>query len=347
MPHEVLVLAHAPEPAGTLVRLVRAAGGEPVVADTVPEPLPVDAVLVVAQWPLEVPEELAVSRAGAGLVLVCAEEPGPEVWRDAVRLRAETVAVLPDAEPWLAARVARAVRSADHAPVLAVVAGCGGAGATTLGAALALTAARRDLAVTLLDLDPLGGGVDLLFGAETDPGLRWQDLRNAPGRLPAGAVRSTAPLACGVSLVSWDRSEVPRVPPAAVEAVLDSACADGDLVVADLSRQLDDAGRVVLATARAVFVVVRADVRAAAAAARVVTQLERLAGDVAVVVRGPAPTGLPAQIVAEALGLPLAGDLRPEPGLGAALDRGDVPPVRPRGPLAGLAARLVVSALEG
>ena len=347
MPHEVLVIAHAPEPVGTLVRLVRGAGGEPVVADTVPEPPPADAALVVAQWPLQESDEVAVTRAGVGLVLVCAEAPGPQVWRDAVRLRAETVAVLPDAEPWLAARVARAVRTADRAPVVAVVGGCGGAGATTLAAALALTAARRDLAVTLLDLDPLGGGVDLLFGAETAPGLRWQDLRNAPGRLPAGAVRSTAPLVCGVSLLTRDRSDVPRVPPAAVETVLECAADDGDLVVADLSRRLDDAGRVVLASARVVFVVVPADVRATAAAARVVAQLERYGGDLAVVVRGPAPTGLPAETVAETLGLPLAGDLRPEPGLAAALDRGDVPPVRHRGPLAGLAARLLASALEG
>src|SRR3954454_16263161 len=346
MPREVLVVAHAPEPAGTLVRLVRAAGGEPVVADRVPGPLPVDAALAVAQWPLETSTELAVTRAGVPLVLVCAEEPGPQVWRDAVRLRAETVAVLPDAEPWLAARIAAAVGSSERAPVVAVVGGCGGAGATTLGAALALTAARRDLAVALLDLDPLGGGVDLLLGAETAAGLRWQDLRNAPGRLPPGAVRSTAPLACGVSLLTWDRSEAPRVRPAAVEAALESAADDGDLVVADLPRRLDDAERVVVAAARAVLVVVRADVRATAAAVRVVAQLERFAADLAGVVRGPPPTGLPAETVAEALGLPLAGDLRPEPGLAAALDRGDVPPVRPRGPLAVLAARLLASALQ-
>jgi secretion/DNA translocation related CpaE-like protein len=346
MPHEVLVIAHAPEPAGTLVRLVRAAGGDPVVADAVPGPLPMDAALAVAQWPVEAATELALARAGLPLVLICADEPGPQVWRDAVRLHAETVAVLPDAEPWLAARVARAVRTAARAPVIAVIGGCGGAGATTLGAALALTAARRDLAVTLLDLDPLGGGVDLLLGAETAPGLRWQDLRNAPGRLPAGSVRSTAPLACGVSLLTWDRSDAPRVRPAAVEAVMECATDDADLVVADLSRGLDDAGRVVLSTARAVFVVVRADVRATAAAVRVVEQLERFAGELAVVVRGPAPTGLSAETVADTLGLPLAGDLRPEPGLAAALDRGDVPPVRPRGPLAGLATRLLASALH-
>jgi hypothetical protein len=65
------------------------------------------------------------------------------------------------------------------------------------------------------------------------------------------------------------------------------------------------------------------------------------------VVRGPAPTGLPAEAVADALGLPLAGSLRPEPGLAAALDRGDVPPVRPRGPLAALSAQLLASVLAG
>ncbi|HYJ74531.1 MAG TPA: septum site-determining protein Ssd [Kineosporiaceae bacterium] len=346
MAHEVLVIAHAPEPAGTLSRLVGGAGGTAVVVDAVPERLPDDAALVVAQWPLEGAAEPVVAPGGVGLVLVCAGEPGPEVWRDAVRLGAETVAVLPEAEPWLAARVAHAVRRADRAPVLAVVGGCGGAGATTLAAALALTAARRDLAVTLLDLDPLGGGVDLLFGAEAAPGLRWQDLRNAPGRLAAGAVRSTAPSACDVSLLTWDRSDEPRVAPAAVRAALESAVDDADLVVADLPRRLDDAARTVLADARAVLVVVRADVRAAAAAVRVVAQLERFTGDLAVVVRGPAPTGLPAETVADTLGLPLAGDLRPEPGLAAALDRGDVPPVRARGPLAALSARLLVSALE-
>jgi hypothetical protein len=77
----------------------------------------------------------------------------------------------------------------------------------------------------------------------------------------------------------------------------------------------------------------------------VLATLEPLAGEIALVVRGPAPTGLPAEAVADALGLPLAGELKPEPGLPAALDRGDVPPVRPRGPLALLCARLLAAAL--
>src|SRR4051794_41256724 len=102
MAHEVLVVAHAPEPAGPLGRLGRAAGGEPVIADAAPERLPEGAALVVAQWPLEPSAELAVSHGEAGLVLVCADEPGPQVWRGAVRPPAATVAVLPPAQPGLA-----------------------------------------------------------------------------------------------------------------------------------------------------------------------------------------------------------------------------------------------------
>ena len=35
----------------------------------------------------------------------------------------------------------------------------------------------------LLDLDPWGGGIDLLVGGEATPGLRWPDLALQSGRL--------------------------------------------------------------------------------------------------------------------------------------------------------------------
>ncbi|MCU1591641.1 MAG: hypothetical protein JWP11_2897, partial [Frankiales bacterium] len=56
--------------------------------------------------------------------------------------------------------------------------------------------------------------------------------------------------------------------------------------------------------------------------------------DLRLVVRGPAPSGLGPDEIAGALGLPLAGFLRPEPGLDAALERGEPPARRSRGPLA-------------
>ena len=346
-PGQVLVVAGTPELAQALAHLVRSAGGRPVVVPDRPGAGESwqQAALVLAEWPAEGGGGRGAGARPTGLVLVCAVEPGPEVWREAVALGAEHVAVLPDAEAWLAARIARAVAAPSAAPVLAVVGARGGAGASTLAVALAVTAARRDLEVTLLDVDPLGGGLDLVLGAESARGLRWSDLRNAPGRLPPGIVRATATRAAGVSLVGWERSAPAAVSPQTVGAVLRCAAEGGDLVVADLPRHLDDVARVVLGAARRVLVVVPAEVRAAASAARVVALLEPYAADVALVVRGPAPTGLAPEAVADSLGLPLVGELRAEPGLAVALDRGDVPPIRPRGPLATLAARLVASAL--
>ena len=284
-------------------------------------------------------------RPGGALVLVCSGEPDPEIWRDAVLLGAEHVVVLPEGEGWLVARVERSVRGRAPAPLVAVVGGRGGAGASVLATALALAAARRDLEVTLLDLDPLGGGLDLLLGAEAAPGLRWGDLRHVTGSLPAGLLPATAVRAEGVALVTWERDRPPAVAAGTVQAVLERAGDESDLVVADLPRRVDDVTRTVLRAARQVLVVVPAEVRAAAAAARVVAEIDLHAADVALVVRGPAPSGLAAEAVCEAVGLPLAGELRAEPGLAAALDRGDVPPLRNRGPLAALATRLVVAAL--
>jgi len=343
---EILVVAQQPEPAQTLARWARGAGARVLVAPdaAVAGRAWERAALVLAQWPLE-PGAAAGAWRREGLVLVCSGRADHTVWQAAVDLGAEHVAVLPDAEPWLVERIGRAVARRGAAPLLAIVGGRGGAGASTLAMALAVTAGRRDLEVTLLDLDPLGGGLDLMLGAESVPGLRWPDLRNAPGRLPPGVVRATAPRAAGVSLVGWERGSPAEVSARAVGAVMECATQDADVVVADVPRYLDDAGRTALAAARRVFLVVPSEVRAAAAAARVAAAVEPYAADVALIVRGPAPTGLPADAVADAIGLPLAGELRPEPGLAASLDRGDVPPIRPRGPLAGLSARLLAAAL--
>jgi hypothetical protein len=60
-----------------------------------------------------------------------------------------------------------------------------------------------------------------------------------------------------------------------------------------------------------------------------------------VVVRGPAPGGLRAKDVAQAIGLPLAGSLRPEPRLAAGLERGEPPARDGEGPLAALCQRIL------
>jgi hypothetical protein len=61
----------------------------------------------------------------------------------------------------------------------------------------------------------------------------------------------------------------------------------------------------------------------------------------ALVVRGPAPGRLRPKAIAQSLGLPLAGTLRPEPGLACGLERGVIPAGNGRGPLAALCRHLV------
>ncbi|MGZ4743893.1 MAG: P-loop NTPase [Oryzihumus sp.] len=68
------------------------------------------------------------------------------------------------------------------AHVIGVVGGSGGVGATVLAAALATRAAATGRTVACVDGDVLGGGLDVTFGLEQEPGLRWPDLAAALGR---------------------------------------------------------------------------------------------------------------------------------------------------------------------
>lgn len=263
------------------------------------------------------------------------------IWQRAVDLGAEKVLFLPDAEPWLVDAFADAVEGDRDGALVAVLGGRGGAGATTTACALALTAVRRGVPTLLVDGDPYGGGVDLVFGGEQVTGVRWPDLGGTRGRVPAGALAQALPKLAELSVLSWDRSEPTHLPLHAVQAVLTAGRRSHGLVVVDLPRSLDEGSREVLAAARATLLVVPAEVRAAAAAARVAAQASALCRDLRLVVRGPAPAGLRAAEIERALGLPLVGDLRPEPGLARDLEEGN-PPGRRRGsPLAALCQRVL------
>jgi secretion/DNA translocation related CpaE-like protein len=137
-----------------------------------------------------------------------------------------------------------------------------------------------------------------------------------------------------MSVLSCDREGLREIPLEAMDAVLAASRRAFDLVVVDLPRHLDAATELVLSSSTRALLVVPAEVRATAAASAVAAVAAPVAPDLRVLVRGPAPSGLPADLVAEAIGLPLAGSVREEPGLAAALERGDPPGRRGRGPLA-------------
>ncbi|MCW2715987.1 MAG: hypothetical protein JWN88_3034 [Frankiales bacterium] len=256
------------------------------------------------------------------------------VWQLGVEVGAEHVVFLPDAERWLTDRLADAAETRTGAGALvAVVGGRGGAGATTLACALAVTAARRTSSTLLIDGDPLGGGIDLVFGGEHDAGLRWPELRATSGRVPAAALTGALPRMSGLSVLSWDRGAPAPFSADAVGAVLSAGRRAHDLVVVDLPRVLDDCGRAVLGASTCVLLVVPTEVRAAAAASTVAATLAPHCRDLRLITRGPSPSGLSGDQVASALGLRLFAQLRPEPGLELSLERGEPPARRGRGPL--------------
>ncbi len=331
-----------------VVRLGAAAGAEIEVA---PDPIAArtawgsaPAVLVGA----DLAEAMVRSRPPRreNVVIVSTDLDDDAVWRRAVALGVDQVGFLPDSEGWLVDLLADAAEGRPRgAPVIGVLGGRGGAGASCLAAAMAVTAVRERRRTMLVDADPLGGGIDLVLGGEGASGLRWPELAGTRGRVSGTALREALPRVDELTVLSWDRGDALSIPAEAMSALLAAAERGSDLVVVDLPRWSDDAARVAMERSGVVLLVVPAEVRAAAAAARVATAAGLYCRDLRVVVRGPAPAGLPAEVVAESLGLPLAGFVKAEPGLAASLERGEPPGRRGRGPLASFCAGFLAELL--
>jgi secretion/DNA translocation related CpaE-like protein len=283
-----------------------------------------------------------------GVVLICAEPASKDLWERAVEIGAERVIELPGAESWLVSALADATEA--PAPTtgraLAVVGGRGGAGASVFVAALGMTALRMSQSALLIDCDPLGGGLDLVLGAESEQGLRWPDMQLRTGRVAASSLHDALPSrtrgTTRLTVLSGARKG--RAPaPDAVAAVLEAGRRAGETVICDLPRALDPAAQAALSRADLTVIVVPGEVRACVSARLLAERLSELGTSAQLVVRGPAPGALTPEQVAKAVDIPLLATMRPEPQLAQSLDRGDFVP-RPRGPLAS-AARTTLAAL--
>ncbi|WP_426563890.1 septum site-determining protein Ssd [Angustibacter sp. McL0619] len=252
-------------------------------------------------------------------------------WRHAVALGADQVAVLPMAREWLVQRLARTAEPPARARVLGVLGGCGGAGASLFAAALAVVGADRGHGTALVDLDPLGGGLDFALGLDDVPGLRWPDLAAARGRLPAGSLHGSLPQAGPLAVLAWGRGDPVDVSPSAIDCVLDAACRGHELVVIDLPRTLDATTECALQRVDELVLVVPARLRALVAACQLRHALGPYAHRATVVVRRGPSDRLSARRVSDALDLPVATVLRDDSRVGS--DRGDLPGARRRSPL--------------
>lgn len=229
-----------------------------------------------------------------------------------------SVVVVPEGVRWLTSLLAGEQR-AGSGRVVGVIGGHGGAGASTLAVSLAQLAAA-DRSVALVDLDGVGGGLDLLLGAERATGWRWPDLAASAGYIDALATR--LPAVGGVPVLSMAREparaeEDPA--PEAVAAVLRSLARDRDLVVVDVGRRLGPGARQGLRHCHAQVLVCGGGVRQVAASAHL---LAGLTPGVGVVVRAGGE-GAASSAVAEALAAPLWGEVPTESRLAAAAERGE------------------------
>lgn len=115
--------------------------------------------------------------------------------------------------------------------VVAVTGTVGGVGASALAAALAVRARSAGRSACLVDLDPWGGGLDVVVGAEQQRGVRWPDLGRLVGHADGRALLDALPAATlrggDLPVLAHD----PRAPGPAPEVVAE--------VVAGLARVVD------------------------------------------------------------------------------------------------------------
>lgn len=267
----------------------------------------------------DVREVPMTDRADRILVVLDGDEPA-SAWRRAATLGVEQLAMLPSAAEWLSQRIIAAVEPPVTPGVtVGIVAGCGGAGASVLASALARRAAK-EVSTVLVDADPLGGGLDLVLGAEQVPGPRWADLSASRGQLRPSALRHALPVHDGLAILSWGRDDTLDLAPEVFDDVLAAAGQAFDLVIVDLPRHAPPQW-----TRRChhVLLVAPARVRSAVAASQVAKRLSHSHPDVRLVVRETGAGGLDSDLLADSIGLGLAGSIRDDRGLSAAVDRGE------------------------
>lgn len=217
-----------------------------------------------------------------------------------------------------------ATMPSPRAMVVGVVGARGGAGTSSLAAALA-RALAGSTATVLVDLDRGCGGVDVLLGLEGADGVRWPDLADARGDVDGADLVALLPRWGACAVLSADRARPQPPEPAVVADVLHALSRTVGALVLDLDRSGVVAGESVAAVCDTVLVVAPRDLRATAGALALRPVLDVPGADLGLVVRGPAPGGLGAAEIAEAVGLPVRAVLPVDRRLAAGTEHAGIP----------------------
>jgi MinD-like ATPase involved in chromosome partitioning or flagellar assembly len=221
--------------------------------------------------------------------------------------------------------------------LLVVVGASGGVGASVLATAVAVRAARAAVEVALVDGCPLGGGLDVVLGAEQEPGLRWADLRRLVGAADGAALLARLPSSDGVRVLSFGRDGAEPAVDVAT-AVVSALVGECELVVVDASSAGGSVASAALTEADRILLVTGDGMRQLSALS-VVSELiasgsGRAGVAMAVCLRGrPSNAGPVARVVESELRWPVLCGLAPDRGLAADLVHGLAPGSRANGAL--------------
>ncbi len=266
--------------------------------------------------------EIGLARRDHVLVVEDARAPEPRAWQWAVALGA--VDVVSAAEEARALEMlARALDGRSEGCLVTLVGAAGGIGTSTVAAALGQRACSRGLGSMLLDLDALGGGLDLVLGAERADGVRWQGLGGADGTLSAGSLAEVLPQVDGLATLTWSREE-PAREPTSLGPVLTAATRGFDLVVADAPRHGGPALAETVGRSVCTVVLVPEEARGIGAARGLVDRLAGLTDSLAVL-SVSRPGGPGPELVRRVVDRPVLGRVRRDRRLRTSIEQGHGP----------------------
>jgi secretion/DNA translocation related CpaE-like protein len=263
-----------------------------------------------------------------------------DLFRAAVELGAQDVVELPAGEAWLVELLSDvADGTVGSACTIGVVAGSGGAGATTLACAVAITAASSGPAL-LADLDPFGPGLDRVVGFDDVPGIHWDALLDSRGRFGSRSLRAALPQRDRLAVITWGAGSAVCLGAAPVREVLTASQRGNDVVVVDLPRTTTEVVTEVVGRCDHVVVVVEPTIGSVASAGRLTAQLRGVNESLSLVVRGGSGA-VPAERIAGILDLRLAVSMARQRRLAEQVDLGLGPVHSRRSPLARAAQELL------
>ena len=157
---------------------------------------------------------------------VAADVHGPAAWTGTLRAGPPDAAVLPDG-------VRTGIISHN---ILTCTAASGGIGLSLTAALLARALSGRDLTCALVDLDLIGGGLDILLGIEQNPGTRFDSLDAPLGEVDGDALNQELPVWDSVRVLSHNPWNGPTPPWWSVQAAIRALSDTNGIVVVDAGR---------------------------------------------------------------------------------------------------------------